>query len=87
MPATKPSSHPRIERRPGVWGGKAVVAGTRIPVFMLLSQMRSGWSDERVMQEYPSLDAQDVRAVAHYGEAFPAEVAADDAAYDRIVSI
>lgn len=67
-------------------GGKAVVAGTRIPVFMLLARMRSGWTDERVMQEYPSLDAEDVRAVAHYGHVCSAQIAADDAAYDSVAS-
>src|SRR5687768_11765202 len=36
-------SHPRIVRRADVWGGKAVVAGTRVPVFMVDARLQSGW--------------------------------------------
>lgn len=83
MPALQhPQPHDRIERRPEVWGGKAVVAGTRIPVFMLLAHMRSGWTEEDMVAQFPSLTLDDARAVVHYGQTCSAEVAADDAAYD-----
>ena len=76
-------SHPRIERRSDVWGGKAVVANTRIPVFLLVSRMNSGWTESQVIDEYPSLTADDVRAVVEYARVFPARVNADLRAYEQ----
>ena len=78
-------SHPRIVRRSGVWGGKAVVDGTRIPVFLLADRLESGWDEARVLAEYPSLTSDDVRAVMEYANAFPAQVRADRRAYEQAV--
>lgn len=75
--------HPRILRRSDVWGGKAVVAGTRIPVFMLAARLQSGWTEENIREEYPRLTSEDVQAVVRYVEYFPARVVADRRAYER----
>jgi uncharacterized protein (DUF433 family) len=75
--------HPRILRRSDVWGGKAVVAGTRIPVFMLASRLQSGWTEETLLDEYPRLTSEDVQAVVRYVECFPARVIADRRSYER----
>ena len=76
-------SHPRIVRRPDVWGGKAVVAGTRVPVFMVHGRLQSGWSPEEVREAYPRLGEEDMRAVMEYAQTFPARVAADRRAYEH----
>jgi uncharacterized protein (DUF433 family) len=76
-------AHPRIVRRADVWGGKAVVEGTRIPVFMVHARLQSGWGAEEIRAAYPRLTDADLEAVARYAEAFPARVLADRRAYER----
>jgi uncharacterized protein (DUF433 family) len=76
-------AHPRIVRRSDVWGGKAVVEGTRIPVFMVHARLQSGWPLDEICEAYPRLTESDVHAVARYAEAFPARVVADRRAYER----
>lgn len=76
-------SHPRIVRRSDVWGGKAVVAGTRVPVFMVHARLQSGWSVDEVREAYPRLTPADVDAVTAYAKRFPARVMADRRAYER----
>jgi uncharacterized protein (DUF433 family) len=77
------AAHPRIERARGFGGEVAMVAGTRLPVFLLLHQMRSaGWDEAEVIQNYPQLSPEDLHAVLEYGRSCPREVAADDATYD-----
>jgi len=66
-----------------MWGGKAVVNGTRIPVFMVTERLQSGWSHDEVREAYPRLTATDVEAVIRYAQAFPARVLADLKAYER----
>ena len=76
-------SHPRIVRRPDIWGGKAVVEGTRVPVFMVHARLQSGWRPEEIREAYPRLTDDDVEAVIGYARAFPARVLADRRAYER----
>jgi uncharacterized protein (DUF433 family) len=76
-------SHPRIVRDEKVWGAKAVVAGTRIPVFQLLARLEAGWTEATLLEEYPTLEADDVRAAILYAKTFPARVMADRRAYER----
>ncbi|SOD02605.1 Uncharacterized conserved protein, DUF433 family [bacterium JGI 053] len=76
-------AHPRIVRRTDVWGGKAVVEGTRVPVFMVHARLQSGWCAEEIRAAYPRLTAADVEAVVRYAQEFPARVLADRRAYER----
>jgi uncharacterized protein (DUF433 family) len=76
-------AHPRIIRRADVWGGKAVVEGTRVPVFMVHARLQSGWRPEEIREAYPRLTEGDVEAVIGYAQAFPARVLADRRAYER----
>jgi uncharacterized protein (DUF433 family) len=76
-------AHPRIVRRADVWGGKAVVEGTRVPVFMVHARLQSGWRLEEIREAYPRLTDRDVEAVIQYAQAFPARVLADRRAYER----
>ena len=42
-----------IERTPGVCGGDACIAGTRIPVWVLEGFRRLGWTDATILASYP----------------------------------
>ena len=60
---------PGIEKTPGICGGVARVAGTRIPVWSLVQARQMGYSDERLLSEYPTLRASDlINAWAYFQE-------------------
>jgi uncharacterized protein (DUF433 family) len=65
---------PGIERTPGVSGGLAVVVRTRIPVWVLESYRRQGWSEGRILASYPQLRAADLVHAWAYADARPAEI-------------
>jgi uncharacterized protein (DUF433 family) len=49
-----------IEKTQGVAGGEACIVRTRIPVWTLEGYRRLGWSDERILANYPSLRQSDL---------------------------
>ena len=51
---------PGIEITPGVCGGAACLAGTRIPVWTLEQYRRLGASEAHLLAAYPSLRAEDL---------------------------
>ena len=58
--------HPRVTMTPGVMGGKACIKGTRIPVDIIVDYVASGESIADVLQGYPDLTEEDVRAALAY---------------------
>ena len=60
---------PGIEKTPGVCGGDACIIRTRIPVWLLVNWKKLGLSDQQLLEDYPSLRAQDLEnAWAYYHE-------------------
>lgn len=51
-----------IHSDPDILGGKPVVKGTRISVELILEYLADGGSVEDILDGYPSLTEQDVRA-------------------------
>jgi uncharacterized protein (DUF433 family) len=51
---------PGIEKTPGVAGGEACIVRTRIPVWVLEGYRRLGWSEARILENYPTLRAADL---------------------------
>ena len=56
----------RIEVNEGVLAGKPVVKGTRLAVEFLIELLARGWTTERVLENYPGLTADDLRACLAY---------------------
>jgi len=56
----------RIEIDPKVMVGKPVIKGTRIPVEMIVRMMAQGISEKDIIQEYPRLQQNDLRAALVY---------------------
>ena len=63
-----------IERTPGVCGGDACIAGTRIPVWVLEGFRRLGWADAKILASYPTLRDSDRATAWAFVEAHRAEV-------------
>ena len=49
-----------ITRNPGVLGGKPVIRGTRIPVYLIAGFVESGHSPEQIVDDYPDLTVEEV---------------------------
>lgn len=52
-----------IHSDPEILSGKPVVKGTRLSVDFLLGLYAMGWTEEQVIENYPTLDAEAIRAV------------------------
>lgn len=63
-----------IEKTPGVCGGSACIAGTRITVWGLVEARRIGYSEADLLTSYPSLSATDLANAWVYASAFADEI-------------
>lgn len=56
----------RIITDPAIAVGKPVVKGTRITVEQVLDLLSSGWTESQILENYPGLGPEDVRACIAY---------------------
>ncbi len=75
---------PGIESDPAVAGGAPCIVRTRIPVWVLESYRRQGWTEARILANYPTLRAADIvqawAYVASHMEAISAAIEENEAA-------
>lgn len=57
----------RIEVNPNICFGKPCIKGTRIWVSLILDLLASGYSIEQILEEYPYINVDDIRACIAYG--------------------
>ena len=67
----------KIQKTPGVCGGRACVGNTRIPVWTLISFLHQGATNEDMIQAYPVLTVGHLNLVREYYEANRAEIDRD----------
>lgn len=67
----------RIEINPEVMLGKPVVRGTRIPVELIIRKLSEGATEEDLLDAYPRLTRDDIRAALAY--------ATDSLAHETII--
>lgn len=58
----------RIVTNPKIRGGKPVVAGTRIPVTLILNLLVHGQTIKQIIDDYPDLEEEDIKAAVRYAE-------------------
>ncbi len=59
----------RITARPDVLGGKPIIRDMRIPVELVLSLLAQGVTPEDILDDYPDLELEDIRACLTYAHA------------------
>ena len=74
----------RIVKTPGVLGGRARIAGTRIAVSHIVAMVRAGLTVEEVLREYPQLTREQVEEALRYYEEHRDEVDAELEEEERI---
>ena len=55
-----------IQSDPQILDGKPVVKGSRLAVDFILGLLAEGWSQERLLENYPQLSPESLRAVFAY---------------------
>jgi uncharacterized protein (DUF433 family) len=65
---------PGIESTPGICGGEACIARTRIPVWVLEQSRRQGMSEADILRSYPTLRAEDLANAWAYVRAHQEEI-------------
>jgi uncharacterized protein (DUF433 family) len=69
----------RVEINAEVMQGKPVIRGTRIPIELLLRKLAEGATHEDLLNAYPRLVADDIRAALDY--------AADTIAHETVLAL
>lgn len=57
----------RIEINPNICFGKPCIKGTRIWVSLILDLLASGYDTKKILEEYPQITEEDIRACIAYG--------------------
>ena len=63
-----------ITKTPGICGGEACIANTRIPIWLLVESRRLGISEAQILDDYPHLSAADLVNTWAYANAHPEEI-------------
>lgn len=58
----------RITINPQIFGGKPIIRGRRLAVEHVLSMLAAGDTEETLLEEYPWLQADDIRACLMYAK-------------------
>ena len=66
----------RISVDPAVLVGKPVLRGTRLSVELILDLVAEGWSFDDLLESYPGLTVEDIRACVAYARDVLVEVKA-----------
>ena len=56
----------RISSDPDILHGKPCIKGTRIPVYLIVSLVAEGESYESIIENYPSITPEDIKAAVKY---------------------
>jgi uncharacterized protein (DUF433 family) len=65
----------RITVTPDVRGGKPCIRGTRITVYDVLEYLASGMTEQEILNDFPDLTTEDIRAVLSFAAARERRVA------------
>ena len=56
----------RISTDAAVLAGKPVIKGTRVSVALILDLLAGGWTEAEILENYPHVDVEDIRACLYY---------------------
>lgn len=56
----------RITFNPEVMGGQACIRGLRIPASLVINLVANGMTTEKILEEYPDLEEEDIKEALQY---------------------
>ena len=63
----------RITSNPAIFDGKPIIRGLRVSVEMVLDLLSQGATEQELLEDYPDLELEDVRACLAYAKAVVAD--------------
>ena len=63
---TKTEIATRITRNPGIYRGKPIIRGSRIPVDLIIDFLANGEAAESIIDDYPGLTLEDIEAAVAF---------------------
>ena len=72
-----------VQKTPNVCGGDACIRDTRIPVWLLVRFKQEGWTDERLLENYPVLIRADLTAAWDFYAANASKIEAERRAHEE----
>lgn len=72
----------RVEVNPKILGGKPVIRGTRIPVYLILELLSAGYDFKRITEAYPTLKEEDIKGAVEYAT----RIVKNEEAFDYVVT-
>ena len=69
MPTKDPELLERITADREIFSGKPIIRGMRIPVDLILNLLAQGVTSEEILDDYPDLEPDDIRACLAYAHA------------------
>lgn len=66
---TDPALLKRITSRADIFGGKPIIRDMRISVALILSLLAQGETADGILQDYPDLESDDIKACLAYAHA------------------
>ena len=76
----------RVNVDPKIYHGKPCIRGTRIPVSLILEMLEYGSSISEILEEYPSLTEEDVKACLTFARKLVDEVMPDSQCQDQVLN-
>ncbi|HET6308199.1 MAG TPA: DUF433 domain-containing protein [Rhodopila sp.] len=70
----------RIVSNPSIFGGKPIIRGMRISVELILGLLAQGETQDSILDDYPGLQPEDIRACLAYARAVVANDRLDEVA-------
>jgi uncharacterized protein (DUF433 family) len=64
----------RVTRNPGIYRGKPIIRGTRMPVDLIIDFLNNGATPEEIVDDYPDLTLADVEAAIAFTESEKANI-------------
>ncbi len=61
-----PNWKERIETNSKIAVGKPIIKGTRITVDFILDLLAQGWTNEKILKNYPQLKKDDIKVALEY---------------------
>jgi uncharacterized protein (DUF433 family) len=76
------TEHPYIIKVPRVRAGRAVIAGTRIPVWLIAANLQEGCTPQEILDHYPQLTPAQLHDAISYYYDHQAEIDAEIREHD-----
>lgn len=83
MPSSNSQLLERITANAEIFGGKPIIRGMRIPVDLILGLLAQGVGQAEILDDYPDLEVDDIRAAIAYAQAV---IANDSLAATRVAA-